>query len=636
MNSDFERGGGHFRRGSIGARLLATGLICLYVAQCGWFIRTQSMTVDESDHIIAGVEAWKFGELERWHEHPPLARLWMTLPVLGKNLKYVNRPESEAGGAPVHAGSQLDVAFESGAKGSAGEGWHLNEEAVPVSPGPSAWVYGPRAMNVVLGVLLLLLLWVAAREFFSEWAALFVLGLAAVSPELVAHYSLATTDGAGTLFTFLAVMMLVRWWRCPDWRRTWVLGGALGLALIAKLNTLPMVGMVLGLTLVLRNHGSVKGEEPSNAGGSSGSRGPSTPPNRSRSGSGSAQDDILKRSAGAQANLQDDTTGAWGAMVWDPRAWRWGKAAAMALGAALIVWAGYFFHVSRVAFGDGLVTLHFAGYTKLLTYPLPVARHFQLFIPACEYLTGLGMVFVHNMEGHHSFFLGQISSSGGWKLYFPVAVLLKWPVIVLAMGLWGALLVLLRRPWRRELLLIGIFPAVFFLMAVTGRINIGVRHVLPVYPFLLLFAGAAAEWVLGRRRWAWVLAVLVALQAGDTLRFAPGYLSYFNVWVDPAKSWSLLSDSNLDWGQGLVALKAYQEAHPEETIHLAYFGLVDPGWYGIRYVPLKEDERVTGTVVVSATHLSGQLLKNPEAYRWVLGARRKTILDHCLFVFEVK
>jgi len=604
MNQAFDRRGGDLTRGSVLARALAFVLICLYVAQCGWFIRTQSMTVDESDHIIAGVEAWKFGEFERWHEHPPLARLWMTLPVLGANLKYVNRPESEAGESPVHAGSQLDVAFESGAKGSAGEGWHLNEEAVPVSPGPSVWLYGPRAMNVVFGVLLLVLIWVAAREFFSEWAALFVLALAALSPELVAHYSVATTDGAGTLFTFLAVMMLVRWWRRPDWPRTLALGGALGLALIAKLNTLPMVLMVLGLTLVLRREWLGRGSP--------------------RAGDAAGQ-------IASRARLPAPHE-----LWWDPRGWNWAKTAAMALGAALIICAGYFFHVSRVSFGDGLVTLHFAGYTKLLTYPLPVTRHFQLFIPACEYLTGLGMVFVHNMEGHHSFFLGQISASGGWKLYFPVAVLLKWPVIVLGIGLWGALLVLLRRPWRRELLLIGIFPAAFFLMAVTGRINIGVRHVLPVYPFLLLFAGAAAEWILARRRWAWVLIVLAGLQVTDTLRYAPGYLSYFNVWVDPAKSWELLSDSNLDWGQGLVALKAYQDGHPGETIHLAYFGLVDPAWYGIRYVPLKEDERVTGTVVVSTTHLSGQLLKDPAGYRWVLDSPRKAILDHCLFVFEVK
>lgn len=569
---------------SLVARWLVPLILAVYVAQCAWFIRTQSMTVDESDHIIAGVEAWRFGEFERWHEHPPLARLWFTLPLLGVDLKYENRATDA--GAPIHAGSRLDEAFQTDPKlAQVGEGWHLNEEAIPVAPAPEVWLYRTRAMNVAFGVGLLLLIWFEVRSFFSEAAATLVLALAAFSPELVAHYSLATTDGAGTLFTLLGVMQFLRWWRRPDRTQTLLLAGALGLMLIAKLNTMPIVLLALGLAL------------------------------------------ILKTGAGA-GRLRE-------LIVWRPGSWNWGKTVTMALGAAFIVWAGYFFHVSHVVFGDGLVTLHFSGYTRLLTYPLPVSKHFQLFIPACEYLTGLGMVFVHNMEGHHSFFLGQISPSGGWKLYFPVAVILKWPLIVLGMGLWGVVILVRERPWRRELLLMSIFPAVFLLVAISGRINIGVRHVLPVYPFLLVYAGAAAQWLLNRRKWLWVPGLAVCLQAADVARYAPDYLSYFNVFVNPARSYELLSNSNLDWGQGLIALRAYQAEHPGETIHLAYFGLVDPAWYGIRYVPLKEGERATGTVIVSATHLSGQLLKDPAAFHWLLAYRRTAVLDHSLFVFEV-
>ena len=576
------------------ARSLVPVFLALYIAQCVWFIRTQSMTVDESDHIIAGVEAWRFGEFERWHEHPPLARLWFTLPMLGVDLKYENRAPEAAGG-PIHAGSQLDAAFQTDPKfAQVGEGWHLNEEAIPVSPAPERWLYRTRAMNMLFGVALLVLLWSAVRHFFSEPAATFVLALAALSPELIAHFSLATTDGAAALFTFAGVMQFIRWWRRPSPARTVVLGLALGVMLIAKLNTMPLVLLALGLTLILK-----PGSESASSG---------RPPQA--------------------AKLRDQ-------IFWLPTAWNWAKTLSMALIAAFVVWTGYFFHVSKVVFDKGLVTLHFAGYTKLLTYPLPITRHFQLFIPACEYLTGLGMVFVHNMEGHHSFFLGHTSPTGGWKLYFPVAVLLKWPLIILALGLFGIALLLRSRPMRRDLLLISIFPAVFFAMSIFGRINIGVRHVLLVYPFLLLLVGATAEWLLARRRWQWVLALLVCLQAADSARYAPDYLSYFNIFVNPARSYELLSDSNLDWGQGLVALRNYQAAHPTEPLHLAYFGLVDPAWYGIRYVPLKEDERATGTVIVSATHLSGQLLKHPDSYHWLLTYPRKAILDHSLFVFEV-
>jgi hypothetical protein len=214
-------------------------------------------------------------------------------------------------------------------------------------------------------------------------------------------------------------------------------------------------------------------------------------------------------------------------------------------------------------------------------------------------------------------------------------MILKWPLIVLALGLWGLFLVLRERPWRRELLLAGIFPAAFLLMAILGRINIGVRHVLPVYPFVLLYAGAAGEFLFKIPKWRWLPGLLICLQFADSARYAPDYLSYFNIFVNPARSYELLSDSNLDWGQGLIALRNYQSEHPGETLHVAYYGLVDPAWYGIRYVPLKEGERATGTVVVSATHLAGQLLRDPTSFHWLLRYPRKTILNHTLYVFEV-
>jgi len=69
-------------------------------------------------------------------------------------------------------------------------------------------------------------------------------------------------------------------------------------------------------------------------------------------------------------------------------------------------------------------------------------------------------------------------------------------------------------------------------------------------------------------------------------------------------------------------------------LHLAYFGTMDPSLYGIRYVPLPPDQPVTGTVVVSATHLSGQLLDNPNGYHWAFQYPEE-ILDHSLHVFHV-
>ena len=97
----------------------------------------------------------------------------------------------------------------------------------------------------------------------------------------------------------------------------------------------------------------------------------------------------------------------------------------------------------------------------------------------------------------------------------------------------------------------------------------------------------------------------------------------------------LFRSSNLDWGQGLLALRDYQRKHPGEPIALAYFGSIDPRLYGIQADDLGS-QHVSGTVVVSATNLSGQFLAQPETYRWLLQEKPGTILDHSLYVFKVR
>lgn len=529
-------GGGH--------RLLVVLLLVLYVAQCAWFIRTQSFTNDEPEHIVAGLEAWRFGEFKQWHDQPPLGRLLFSLPLINTNWSY-----------------------------------HYTDEQVrPVAPAAEVWLYRSRPVNVCLGVLLLLLVYATARRLFSPAVALAVLALAALSPDLVAHYSVATIDGVGTLCVFACVLQWMRYWRDPSRRQAALLGVALGLLMLAKFNAPPLFALTLLFVLLL------------------------------------APGELRKNPAGLQ----------------------WRRAFSIFALACAIVWAGYFFHVSRVTFANQMVTIHFSGYTKLLQYEMPtLQRPITIFLPACEWMTGLGQVVVHNLEGHRSFLCGRYYAAGS-KLYFPLAMLLKWPLLIVVLGLAGLAMTLARRvAWRRELLVMSILPAVYLLFAITAHINIGVRHVLPLYPFLLLFAGAALE-SLRRVRWhVALLGALIVAQAADVARFAPDYLSYFTVAVRPENTWQYLSDSNTDWGQGFVALRAYQSAHPAEPIHLAYVGEVDPAFYGIRYTRLQEDDRPTGTVIVSATHLSGQLLHNHNAYRWLLRYPVKTVLNHSLYVFEV-
>ena len=516
--------------------------------QCAWFIRTQSLTYDEPVHIAEGLNAWRYGRFEQYNDHPPLARLWCALPLIGPKWQVEIQ--------------QLPDSFR----------------VTRIAPDPVSLAWRARAMNVLLGLALAGLVWWAADRLFSRTAANFALALFAFSPSLIAHFSIAATDGAATLFIFATAWSLVRWRREPSWQKTSGLGLLLGLMLLAKFSTAPM--FVLALLWMLL-------------------------PGADR-------------------------------VISSPLKWNWGKTAAALVLAFVVVWAGYFFHVAHLTVKDGTLTATFPNWNQPIVKPVH-GRNYSVLVPAGEYIEGFRELIRHNRQGQPAFFLGEVSSRGGWKLYYPAVILLKWPTIVLGLALTG-LAIAVRRKVRvpPDLWIMASFPALYMAMALFARFNLGERHVLPVYPFAVLFAAAAWEWARHKPAAVALLILLALLNAADTLRFAPGYLSYFTPFVRSSESYRLLTDSNLDWGQGLLALRDYQRDHPGERISLSYFGSVDPQIYGIQSDFFGEHKQVSGTVVVSATNLSGQYLAEPEKYRWLLKQKPSTILDHSLYVFQVR
>ncbi|MGH7265934.1 MAG: hypothetical protein ACREMB_13970, partial [Candidatus Rokuibacteriota bacterium] len=213
---------------------------------------------------------------------------------------------------------------------------------------------------------------------------------------------------------------------------------------------------------------------------------------------------------------------------------------------------------------------------------IPAAYFFQGFAP---WWTGLRRFLALAAAGQASFFLGQYSYEGWWS-YFPVAFLVKTPIGTL--GLIAASLVLTRAgaPLRRREALVLFTPvAVVLAVAMHARTHIGLRHILAVYPFLFVLA---SRLVTVRLRPAWLTAALVTLAlagtALSTLRVAPHQLAYFNELVGgPEAGHRYLSDSNLDWGQDLEAVKTFMDEAGLPIIYLSYFGTAPPAYYGIRY-----------------------------------------------------
>ena len=131
-----------------------------------------------------------------------------------------------------------------------------------------------------------------------------------------------------------------------------------------------------------------------------------------------------------------------------------------------------------------------------------VAR--KLHLPAHAYLTGLNAVVDHNAGGHASYLLGMRSDTGWWY-YFPVVFAVKSTMAALAATMlllaaalwqgWGSFELAKISPMTLGL---ALPPLLYFVFSMTSGINIGMRHILPVYPFL--YVGAAA-WLTTRTNW---------------------------------------------------------------------------------------------------------------------------------------
>jgi hypothetical protein len=187
--------------------------------------------------------------------------------------------------------------------------------------------------------------------------------------------------------------------------------------------------------------------------------------------------------------------------------------------------------------------------------------------------------------GQPAFFLGEYSYQGWWS-YFVVAFFIKTPLGSLMLIVASIIFYHAGRPLgRREAVFLLVPVAIIFVATTQAKVNIGLRHILPVYPFLFVLASRLATVHFDRRWLAGIpVGALLVFTAISSLRIAPHQLAYFNEFVGgPAQGYRYLGDSNLDWGQDLKGVKAYMEKENLPIMYLSYHGTAPPSYYGIRY-----------------------------------------------------
>jgi len=409
---------------------------------------------------------------------------------------------------------------------------------------------------------LLWAMWLWGRQVTeSEGAALLAVLLLVCVPPILGHAALAALDVPGTATTLLALYLLQKW-LVRGWRRDAVAFGlAAGVAVCTKLSAIPFIGLGMLVLLMLRTFLSV------------------APPAVS----------MQRRLAGL---------GLMALVTLVPITLAYGLN-----GLHIVPMPPRFNWILVYLFPDG------GGGSGLLQ---------QLQLPAAwwNYAEGVMALKAHNDTGHVSFLLGNLKA-GGWWYFYLVALAVKTPLPLLLTGIVG--LFLLARDGLRWASTWRMAPVVLFVTLLVfasafSRINIGIRHVLILYPFLVLGAAYAlmSAWRALPRLGTAVAVPLVLWQVSTLVTAYPDYFPYFNELVaDPQH---VLVDSDLDWAQDLKRLERRLVELHAPSISLAYQGTADLAREALPpFVRLPPKQPATGWIAITALSREHE----PLGYAWL-------------------
>jgi hypothetical protein len=501
-------------------------------------MRGNAATFDEGAHLPAGYTHLALGDHRLNPEQPPLAKVLAAAPLVLARPVVRTDDRSWAEARQWEFGRRFLYRWNDGDR----------------------LLFLGRLPVVALASFLVAAVFLVARRLFSPLAAAIAALLAALSPEVLAHGSIVTTDLAFALFFFLSAVAFDRVLREPS-AVGWVLAGlATGAAFATKLSAPILLPVFAALTLAA----------------------------------------LPARRAGALR--------------------RAGVALLVIAPVSLaVLWAAYGFRAALSP--DPRVRAELRAPLEArpegLVARVVVAASSVPIVPE-DYARGVLFVMTHS-EARATFLDGRLSDRG-FPAYFLFTTLYKTPVPLLLL----ALLALARVPRlpRGDAALVWLPPLVYVALTFTRGLQIGHRHLLPLLPFVFVAAGeAAAALVASRRAALRAAAVVLGLWYGlGTLRVHPHHLAYFNeIAGGPGNGYRHLVDSNLDWGQDLKRLAAWSERLGRPHLKLSYFGSADPAYYGLDaealpgytapHAPRVTREIAPGDLLaVSATNLQGVYL----------------------------
>ena len=509
---------------------LAAGLLAVMAVLSLGSMVGNSATFDEVAHLSAGYAYDHFGDYRLNPEHPPLLKNLAALPLQFMHLSFPTQ----------------DPAWTTAANGQWSVGssflYHMGNNA-------DEMLFWGRLPILLLALGFGVFLYGYSRRRWGTAVGLVILFFYTLSPNFIAHSTLVTTDVGASIFAFLAIAAFARYAEKPDALGFWLMTMALTGAQLVKFS-LVMLYPVLGImALVLVWTG-----------------------NRPKS-------------------------------FW-PRFKMFVGGLALASAISLVgVWLYYAVQVWHMPLEvqDRLIDGTLGGpVLRDIAHFLLSINHLTFMEPVAQYLLGLTLVFGRVAGGNVTYLNGEVMTNGS-HLYFPELLVLKTQIAFLIMaliagGFWvwrayvrGAFVQRAGIHVRNHVMewTLAFFGLFYFVVSVAGPLNLGIRHIMPVYlPMFVIVALGVVSFLRWTRKHQPFLVtagfgLLLAWYGASTVLVYPSYLSYFNEFIGgAANADKYYTDSSVDWGQDLKRLKSYVVQHPQiNHIAIDYFGGGEPAYY---------------------------------------------------------
>ena len=493
-------------------------------------VNTKSPTFDEPQHLTAGYSFWVTNDFRLDPENGNLPAMWAALPLLLEDTKLF--PLNDGGWQRADEGRTAHQFF--------------NE----VGNDPNRMIADARLMMSIFGAALCLLVYRIAREFFGPIGGLIAATLTAFDPNFLAHSALVDSDVPAAFFFTATLWTSWRLLQKITPARLLLTGLSLSGLFLTKFSA-PIVLPILGVVSILQIFSAT---------------------------------DLKLRVVRFELAMREHWKKALGIAT------AWFVVFAIVITA---IWGSCTFRYSAWANAapgyeeDAWHWSYVLEKRETLERTISFAREHHLLPEAFLY----GFAYVRRNEDARPTFLDNQWSLVGFNSFFPRAFLYKTAPPVLCLLAFVILTAIARRDWRRSSTLLNpflLFVLTYGAFAVGSQLNIGHRHILPIYPALFIACGSVAYFLQTKQRviFAAGISALLLWQIGESLVVRPNYLAYFNqIAGGPGRGAEHLVDSSLDWGQDLPALKSWLDNHPaivgRKPIYLAYFGSADPRSHGI-------------------------------------------------------